>query len=64
MNSKLREWVIQLRYPYTAGVVAVMWIGSALLAIIRPEISGQLLVSLVAGTTIIVALIGFSSKKR
>ena len=30
--SSLKEWVIQLRYPYTAGVIAVMWIGTALLA--------------------------------
>jgi hypothetical protein len=63
MNT-LKEWVIQLRYPYTAGVIALMWIGSALLAIIRPEISGQLLISLVAIATIIVAAVGFSSSNR
>jgi hypothetical protein len=62
--STLKEWVIQLRYPYTAGVIAVMWIGSTLLAIARPEVSAELLVSLVAGATLIVALVGFSSGRR
>ena len=62
--STLREWVIQLRYPYTAGTIAVMWIGGTLLAIIRPEVSGQLLVSLTAVATVAVAAIGFSSRSR
>lgn len=61
--SSLKEWVIQLRYPYTAGVIAVMWIGAALLAIIRPEVSAQVLISLVAVATMIVALVGFSSRR-
>lgn len=61
--SSLKEWVIQLRYPYTAGVIAVMWIGTALLAIIRPEVSAQALVTLVAIATLIVALVGFSSRR-
>jgi hypothetical protein len=62
--STLKEWIIQLRYPYTAGVIALMWIGSALLAIIRSGISGQLLISLVAVATLIVAAVGFSSANR
>jgi hypothetical protein len=62
--SDLKEWVIQLRYPYTAGVIAVMWLGSAALAIIRPELSTEVLISLVAAATLIVAVIGFSSSRR
>jgi hypothetical protein len=62
--SDLKEWVIQLRYPYTAGVIAVMWIGSALLVMIRPEISITALISMVAVATLIVAAIGFSSSRR
>jgi hypothetical protein len=60
----LKEWVIQLRYPYTAGVIAVMWLGSAALAIIRPELSTEVLISLVAAATLMVAVIGFSSTRR
>jgi hypothetical protein len=62
--SDLKEWVIQLRYPYTAGVIAVMWLGSAALAIIRPELSTEVLISFVAAATLIVAVIGFSSTRR
>lgn len=64
MSSQLKEWVIQLRYPYTAGVIATMWIGIALLAIIRPEVSAQVLISMTALATLIVAFIGFSAGKR
>ncbi|QQS18221.1 hypothetical protein IPL68_06345 [Candidatus Saccharibacteria bacterium] len=63
-DNSLKEWVIQLRYPYTAGVIAVIWLGSATLAIIRPEVSGEALISLVAFATLIVAYIGFSSGRR
>lgn len=60
----LKEWVIQLRYPYTAGVIAVMWIGGAILVIIRPELPVPLLVSMISVATIIVALTGFSGSSR
>jgi len=62
--STLRDWVLQMRYPYTAGTIAVIWIGSALLAIIRPEISAQILISLVAVATLIVAAVGFSASSN
>lgn len=62
--SALKEWVIQIRYPYTAGVIAVMWMGTAVLAIIRPEVSAQLLITLVALATLIIALVGFTSGRR
>ena len=62
--SDLKEWVIQLRYPYTAGVIAVIWLGTAVLAVIRPEASIETLIVLVAAATIIIALVGFSSSRR
>ena len=62
--SSLKEWVIQMRYPYTAGVIALMWIGSALLAVIRPEVPVKTLIVLVSAATLIVAVVGFSSSNR
>lgn len=62
--SSLREWVVQVRYPYTAGTITVMWIGSACLAGIRPELSPELLLGMVTAATLCVALIGFSSSRR
>lgn len=63
MND-MKEWLIQLRYPYTAGVVAVIWLGSAVLAMLRPEIPVEGLLLLVALATLVVATIGFSSSRR
>lgn len=60
----MKGWVIQLRYPYTAGVISVMWIGGAILAITRPELPVPLLVSMVAVATIIIATVGFSGSSR
>lgn len=62
--SSFKEWVIQLRYPYTAGVIAVVWVGTALFALIRHDAPIEMFVSISAGTTILVALTGFSSGKR
>ncbi len=63
-DNSLKEWVIQLRYPYTAGVIAVMWLGSAGLAIIRPEIPTEALIALVAAATLVIAYVGFSGGRR
>ena len=46
-DNSLKEWVIQLRYPYTAGVIAVMWLGTAVLAVIRPYAPVEVLILLV-----------------
>ncbi len=63
MNG-LREWVVQVRYPYTAGVIAVVWLGTALFAIIVPTAPVEVLISIVALTTLLIASIGFSSKSH
>ncbi|MCA9325545.1 hypothetical protein KDA23_05805 [Candidatus Saccharibacteria bacterium] len=62
--SNLKQWVLQMRYPYTAGVIALIWIGSALLAIIRPEIPAHILLLLVATATLIIAIVGFTAPNR
>lgn len=62
--SSLKEWIVQLRYPYTAGVIAVVWIGTALLVMFRHDAPVELFIGINSITTIIVALIGFSGSKR
>lgn len=66
MNPKnsFREILLQLRYPYTAGIIAVMWIGLALLAQARENLSIEILIAVAAVFTIIIAAIGFNSPKR
>lgn len=63
-DNSLKEWVIQLRYPYTAGVIAVMWLGTAALAFIRPNESTEALILLTALATLVVAFSGFSGGRR
>ncbi len=61
MNIKL--WVAQLRYPYSAGILAVTWIGSAIMAMVAPEISITLLLASLAAVSLLVAAIGFSPSR-
>lgn len=61
MNS-LREWVLQVRYPYTAGFIAVIWIGTALFVLLSPKAPTELLVGCVAVATLIIASIGFRER--
>lgn len=63
-NDKLREIIMQLRYPYTAGVIAVMWIGVAILGNIRQDLQLESVIGIAAVMTLIVAQLGFSSVKR
>lgn len=61
MNS-LREWILQVRYPYTAGFIAVIWIGTALFVVLSPAAPVEALVGFVAIATLIIALIGFRER--
>lgn len=42
MNDSLKDWIIQVRYPYTAGIIAVIWAGSAAFVFVRPEVSVEI----------------------
>lgn len=61
--STIREWVIHIRYPYTAGIIAVIWIGSAIFAWLRPEVHPELFVGGAGIATLIIASIGFSARR-
>jgi hypothetical protein len=61
--SAFRQWVVQLRYPYTAGIIGVVWIGTALFTMVATSIDTAILILLVAGATVVVVAIGFSSAR-
>ncbi len=61
--SSFRQWVVQLRYPYTAGIIGVIWIGTAVFTMIAPSIDTAILVLLVGAATVVVASVGFSSAR-
>ena len=56
--------VFMTRYPYTASIIAVMWVGTAVVSLIRQNIPIEGLLLLLALATLIVAFIGFSPAKR
>lgn len=59
----LRELLLFIKYPYTAGVIATIWICSAILMAINKELDGMRIVLIDMIVSVIIALIGFGSKE-
>jgi hypothetical protein len=55
----LKEFLFFIKYPYTAGVIATIWIGSAFLMLISRGVSSFKIVLIDLVVTVIIALIGF-----
>lgn len=61
----LEELLLHIRYPYTAGVIATLWLGTAGLAVLGgpdTRVANMVLINIVSTT--IIAVIGFSSSRR
>jgi hypothetical protein len=63
--AMLKELFLHIRYPYTCGVIATMWLGTAALAAIGNDSANvsDMVGVLVVATTII-AIVGFSSARK
>lgn len=61
-NSMLKEFLFFIKYPYTAGVIATIWIGSACLMLISSGVPAFRIVLVNLITTVIIALVGFSGR--
>ena len=59
----LKDFLLFIKYPYTAGIIAVIWIGSVIMVALADNLSliEVIIIDLVA--TLLIALIGFSDKK-
>jgi len=64
MPSKFKDLLIQVRYPYTAGIIATIWIGTAFLVAINRNLPVVQLVVLNCVASVLIALLGFPSPKR
>jgi hypothetical protein len=62
--SEFTTLVFQVRYPYTAGVIAIIWLGSATLLAITPSLPLQQIVIINSIATIVIAAVGFSTPRR
>lgn len=58
----LRELLLFIKYPYTAGVIATIWICSAILMAINKELDGMRIVLINMIVSVVIALIGFGGK--
>jgi hypothetical protein len=59
----LKEVILFIKYPYTAGVIGTIWLGSAILMALSPGLNSVHIVMINMFTSVIVAVIGFGGKE-
>ena len=59
----LKDIILFIKYPYTAGVIATVWLGSAILMAINRDLDGVKIVIINVFTSVVLALIGFGGKE-
>lgn len=62
--SDLTNLVFHVRYPYTAAVVAIVWLGSSALLAISPSLPVEQIVIVNSLATLIIAAVGFTTPRR
>ena len=60
----VREFLLFIKYPYTAGIISVVWLGSAALLAIEPNLDIIQIMGTSLMATIIIAAIGFRGKQE
>lgn len=58
----LKEFVLFIKYPYTAGVIGIIWLGSAALLAIDKNLSLVSIVSINMIASVVIAGFGFRGK--
>ncbi len=59
-----KEFMLFIKYPYTAGVIATIWLGTATLMALNHDLPGIRMVIIDMFVSVIIASIGFSGKKE
>ncbi len=60
----LKEFMLFIKYPYTAGVIATIWLGTATLMAINRNLPGTRMVMIDMFASVLIALLGFTGKKE
>lgn len=60
----LREVILFVKYPYTAGIIAVIWLGSAALLAMNSGLSMVRVVIINMFASVLITLVGFAGKKE
>jgi hypothetical protein len=60
----MKDLILFVKYPYTAGIIATIWLGSAIMYLIHQDlpIINVVIVNLIASS--ILAVLGFRGKKE
>jgi hypothetical protein len=59
----LKEIILFIKYPYTAGVIGTIWLGSAILMALNTGLNGVHIVIINMFASIVIAAIGFGGKE-
>jgi hypothetical protein len=59
----LKEVILFIKYPYTAGVIGTIWLGSAILMALNSGLNAVHIVIINMFTSVILAAIGFGGKE-
>lgn len=60
----LKEFMLFIKYPYTAGVIATIWLGSAILMAINRDLPSIKIVIIDMIVSVIIAGFGFAGKAQ
>lgn len=60
----LKDFILFIKYPYTAGVIATIWLGSAILMAINRDLPGIKIVIIDMLSSVIIAGFGFGGKSQ
>lgn len=60
----LKEFVLFIKYPYTAGVIGVIWLGSAALLAINDNIPLVAIVCINMISSVIISFFGFRGQSE
>lgn len=60
----LKEFILFIKYPYTAGVIATIWLGSAALLAIDRDLPFMRIVVINMIVTVLISAFGFRGKKE
>lgn len=60
----LKEFLLFIKYPYTAGIIGIIWLGSAALLAIDDDLSLVKIVMINMIASVVIAGFGFRGKQE
>lgn len=60
----LKEFLLFIKYPYTAGIIGIIWLGSAALLAIDDDLSLAKIVMINMIASVVIAGFGFRGKQE